>query len=129
MSAAIAAIGLAAPAQAGSFIQGHSGDAYSWASADFIPTITNVTVGAYACASSMATDFYLDFKKTSNAKVLWSSPRRPANTLWYHFGITTPYPNQAHYLKIWGELFNTSRNPPAWQLAESPCYGVSASWG
>jgi hypothetical protein len=129
VSAAIAAIGVASPAYAGSFIQGHTGDADYWASADFIPTITNVTVGAYACAGGGATSFYLDFKKTSNAKVLWSSPHEPANTRWYHFGITTPYPRQAHYLKIWGQVWDTNANPDRWEWAPAPCYGVSASWG
>jgi len=115
-------LSVAAPAQAGTMIQGF-GEGWDYKSSrDFIPNVSSFHIGGYSCPGGDATGFKVSLMKTSNRKILYTSPPRPADSSWSHWPVSTAYVNQAHYVRIY--FVQANGIDPGTSL----CSGASADW-
>ncbi|GAA2377452.1 hypothetical protein Cme02nite_20630 [Catellatospora methionotrophica] len=123
----IAALSVASAAPAAqAWSQNWPSEATYRASYDFIPTRSSVRIGGTACTGADGTAFKLTLMRTSGASVIYTAPRKAVDNTWHYIDTTTPYANQAHYMRHTTERYSTSSG--IWVNAFSLCQGVSATW-
>jgi len=120
-TAGIVTATVAPAAHAGTMIQGFDQARDYSSSRDFIPNVRSFYIGGYACPGGTGIKFRVSLLKTSNKNILYASPTRPSDSQWAHWPVTTPYVNQAHYVRITYLKQDDG-------VGATFCSGVSADW-